>query len=75
MRDNLIFIGIHDDDREDCELVLRTFLVKHVQDDSAVNANNNITVDDLYFDRVHSLGGPDRSSTKPRPVIAKFSEP
>ncbi|XP_052813593.1 uncharacterized protein LOC128240772 isoform X3 [Mya arenaria] len=86
MRENLIFVGIPENyntiqntdehsmnaqQMNKHEQTLRQFLVKHVQNDTSVNKDSMINVQNIRFDRVHRSGGPSRLG-KPRPIIAKF---
>ena len=61
MRENLIFTGISEAEKEDTENTPRKFLA----DEMTIHQ-------DIPFDRVHRLGKFDNTRLHPRPIIAKF---
>ena len=63
MRDNLLFIGIPEEEEEDCEELLTNF----VHDKMRVRK-------DIEFERVHRIGRkPHNTNARPRNIVAKFS--
>lgn len=62
MRDNLVFTGIQEDDREDTEEVLQAFLKRKFKLDYEVQ-----------FERVHRVGKYNEFSEYPRNIVAKFT--
>ena len=61
MRDNLLFFGVKEEFKEDCESVLRAALESQLKMSDA---------QPIKFARVHRMGR--RSTNKTRPVVAKF---
>lgn len=61
MRDNLVFTGIQEDDREDTEEVLQTFLHRNFK-----------LGNDIQYERVHRVGKYNEFSEHSRNIVAKF---
>ena len=61
-RDNLIFHGVHQDDKETCAIKIKKLLRDSLQLDPQ-------TVDDMCFQRCHRMPG----KTKPTPIICRFA--
>lgn len=74
MQENLLFFGIAEttDGPENTEQLLRRFLKIQIEDNSQINPNNSIVIDDIQFDRVHRLGQRNIAKPHPRPIVAKF---
>ena len=62
MRDNLIFSGIKEEDKEETQEVLNAFIHEKLKIEEI-----------LSFERVHRLGPPTGAGAKPRNIIAKFT--
>ena len=63
MRGNLVFAGIHEDNREDTEAVLQEFLqLKYKQLDY-----------EIPFELVHKMGRWNAFNKLPRNIVAKFT--
>lgn len=60
--------------RENTEQVLRDVLKEQLQDNSVVNSECQINIDDIKFDKVTRLGNPNRraANNRPRPIMARF---
>ncbi|MCW4343356.1 MAG: hypothetical protein N0E48_08350, partial [Candidatus Thiodiazotropha endolucinida] len=70
MQTNLVFYGLAEapkGDTENCEHKLRDFLRNELDFDDQETVNN------IVFDRVHRLGRPRRDQdANPRPIVARF---
>lgn len=60
--------------RENTEQVLRDVLKEQLQENSVVNSECQINIDDIKFDKVTRLGNPNRraANNRPRPIMARF---
>lgn len=80
MEENLIFFGVEEarqgsgNGRENTEQTIRTFIKETLQNDTTINQDSQINIDDIKFDRVYRLGGPQKpqETGRPRPIVAKF---
>ena len=65
MRDNLLFFGIPESDREESETVIQGFIQQMLP-----SIADKLP---LRFERVHRIGKRSRQNGKHRPIVAKFS--
>ncbi|KAM9753660.1 uncharacterized protein ACNS7B_006879 [Menidia menidia] len=65
MRDNIVVAGIPEQQDEDPELVIKSFIQTHLK-------LPEDTVKNISFHRVHRLGGKRPDARRPRPIVAKF---
>jgi uncharacterized protein YsxB (DUF464 family) len=79
MANNLLFFGLDeapptDNQRENTESVLRTFLRNYIQDNEIVNAEFPVNTDSIKFEKVHRLGNPVTAlrNGRRRPIVATF---
>ena len=55
MGDNLLFFGIHEEEKEDCEQLLKAALYHHLK----------INAQEIQFARVHRIGRKTRDKIRP----------
>ena len=74
MRDNLVFVCVPETESnsQTCEQTHRQFLQSHIENDTPINQNNDIHVQNIQFARVHRNPGGPNAASKTRTIVAKF---
>jgi prefoldin subunit 5 len=80
IENNLLFFGLDEalpanEDRENPEEVVRTFLKNYIEDNTVVNVECPVNVDNIKFEKVHRIGNPitARRNGRSRPMVVSFS--